>query len=194
MNTEIKEIWKDVVGYEGQYEVSNLARVRSLKLYAKTTGRILKQKYIKKYISVPLSHKNKCTNCTVHRLVAKAFVPNPKKLKQVNHIDGDRSNNKASNLEWVSARENSCHAFKDKKGKDSKYIGVYKSYNCSTWYAKIYMNGAQHRFYGFKTDRDAYKKYLSVAKENGITNRYTPPLDTIRNLWSDAYIKKHKNR
>lgn len=115
-----EEIWKPVVGFEGAYEVSNTGKVRSLDRYvnaknnSKTfiSGIIRKpQKNHKGYLSVVLSKH--CTSYTklIHRLVAEAFIPNPKNLPQVNHIDTDKTNNNVSNLEWVTGLENIRHAF-----------------------------------------------------------------------------------
>ena len=116
-----KEIWKDIEGYVGLYQVSNLGRVRSLdrtivykegkKHFYK--GQILKQCRNKKgYLRVPLSTNDMRKTVIVHRLVATAFIPNPLSLPQVNHKDGNKANNSALNLEWVTGSENTQHAVK----------------------------------------------------------------------------------
>ena len=112
------EIWKDVVGYEGLYQVSNLGRVRSLDVVDRL-GRLHKGKIrVSKdngtgYQTLPLKHDGKQKMVTVHRMVAIAFVDNPYNLPEVNHIDGDKTNNRASNLEWCDRRYNVKHAVKN---------------------------------------------------------------------------------
>lgn len=101
------EIWKPVVGYEGHYEVSNLGMVRSLKW---NKIRLLKLwKNFDGYFEVGLTKSCYRKFFRVHRLVAEAFIPNPKNLPQINHLDCNRTNNKVSNLEWTDAKGNSNH-------------------------------------------------------------------------------------
>ena len=100
----MNETWKDVMGYEGLYQVSDLGRVRSLK-FGKV--RILKPGFnSSKYLLVALYLNGKTRNISVHRLVAEAFIPNPLNLPQVNHKDEDKTNNAADNLEWCTAEYN----------------------------------------------------------------------------------------
>ena len=115
------EEWKPCKDYEGLYEVSNLGRVRSCdkqvhggggKYYFKK-GAIKKQNIRKDgYVTVALYKDNKGKHIRVHRLVAHAFIenPNPNEYKDVNHIDCDRSNNEATNLEWVNPLLNHIHS------------------------------------------------------------------------------------
>ena len=101
----MKEIWKPVKDYETRYEVSNFGNVRNAK-----SGKTLKGAKNKRgYIHVFLRKNGKGTTKTVHRLVAEAFVPNPRGCSEVNHIDENKQNNKADNLEWVTHLENSRH-------------------------------------------------------------------------------------
>jgi hypothetical protein len=116
-------IWKDVVGYEGIYEVSNTGLIRTHK--NKTTiskknndfvrhwkQRVLKQKVGKdKCCRVELYKNKKSKTWLVHRLVAFAFIPKIKGKEYINHIDGDRLNNCVENLEWCNHLENNNHAF-----------------------------------------------------------------------------------
>ena len=100
----MKEIWKPVVGYENLYEVSNFARVKSLKFGKE---RILKpgtNRY--GYLHVNLYKNNKRKDFLVHRLVAEAFIPNPDNLPFVNHKDENPSNNFSTNLEWCTNEYN----------------------------------------------------------------------------------------
>lgn len=105
------EVWKDIKGYEGLYQVSNLGRVKSLKHLKEyfLTYRIEGKGYasvalFKGTVSSRKSYK-------VHRLVADAFIPNPENKPQINHKDGNKLNNSVENLEWVTNQENIVHAY-----------------------------------------------------------------------------------
>jgi hypothetical protein len=102
------EEWRDVVGYEGLYEVSNYGNIRNYKTKIKKLFVFDK----KGYVRVSLYKNSKPTMKRVHRFVALAFISNPLKKSQVNHIDGDKDNNIVSNLEWVTNQENMTHAIK----------------------------------------------------------------------------------
>lgn len=95
------EIWKKIQDYEGLYEVSNLGKVRDYK------GRVKPMyKNNKGYLCLSLYYKGKTYHPTIHRLVAKAFIPNPSNYNQVNHKDCDKCNNTTDNLEWCNQRYN----------------------------------------------------------------------------------------
>ena len=98
------EIWRHVLGMHGIYYVSNLGRV-------KRDGHILKP-WINSngYACLKLSDGNKVKRCTVHRLVAESFKPNPNRYKCVNHINGIKTDNRAVNLEWCTSSQNNIHA------------------------------------------------------------------------------------
>ena len=112
INTE-EEVWKDIDGYEGSYQVSNYGRVRSKDRVSfsgrKLKGRVLKQTANKGYYMIGLYKDGKRFSKTVSRLVAKAFIPNPENKPEVNHIDENKANNHANNLEWATAKENANH-------------------------------------------------------------------------------------
>lgn len=104
------EIWKNVSGYEGTYQVSNLGRVK--RLFKNGKENILSGKKDKDgYIEVILSSNQKKKYYRLHRLVAEAFVPNLESKPQINHKDRNKQNNSVDNLEWVSGSENVAHTF-----------------------------------------------------------------------------------
>lgn len=150
----MKEIWKDIEGYEGIYQVSNTARVIGLpRKFIRKDGKsyIVKKREIKVrigwggYYNVALSLDGKKKTYPIHRLVAQAFIPNPLNKSQVNHIDGNKGNNNVDNLEWVTGSENVAHAFRTGLRKtvvgnhklsedDVRYIRKkYKNRTCYRW-------------------------------------------------------------
>lgn len=113
----MKEIWKDIVGYEELYQVSNLGRVKSLK-YDKE--KILKQANNKQGYKIVTLHKDKKqTTKTVHRLVAKTFVANPNNYPCINHKDENLENNCIDNLEWCSYAYNNNYGTRSKRAGES---------------------------------------------------------------------------
>lgn len=106
------EIWKDIKGYEGYYQVSNLGRIRSIDRYIYNPGcfgfpyQNIKGRIIKPYdqgsghLQIILSKEHKCKNYYVHRLVMEAFTENPDNFPCINHKDENGYNNELSNLEW----------------------------------------------------------------------------------------------
>ncbi|UUW40520.1 homing endonuclease [Enterococcus phage vB_Efm_LG62] len=132
----MKELWKDIKGYEGLYQVSNLGRVKRLKGKYISTERILKPtKHTTGYLRVKLCKNNVRFNKKIHRLVAEAFIPNPENKPQVNHIDEDKTNNIISNLEWMTAKENINHGTHNERV--SKTMGIpIIAINCITGESK----------------------------------------------------------
>lgn len=104
------EIWKDIPGYAGIYQVSNYVRVKSLpksyiicnKYVVTAKEKVLKQRKVKGYKIIELNHKGIARRFPVHVLVAKMFIPNPNNYPEIDHIDTDRANNKFSNLRWCT--------------------------------------------------------------------------------------------
>ena len=113
------EIWCDVSGYVGLYQVSNFGRVKSAKKIMKLQDNGCG------YLMAHLSKNGKAKWHLAHRLVAKAFIPNPEKKQTVNHKDGNRLNNKASNLEWATYSENNLHSYRSNKRKNPRAKSIY---------------------------------------------------------------------
>ena len=104
----MQEIWKDIKGYEGKYQVSNSGNVRATNYNNTKKVKILKQYIRNKYLSVRLCKNGKGKHLKVNRLVAESFIKKPE--LEVNHIDGNKYNNKVENLEWCTKKENIQHA------------------------------------------------------------------------------------
>ena len=163
------ENWKDVKGYEGSYQVSDLGNVRSLDRVVsdgrKIKGRLLKPCFDSYgYLIVCLSFNNKIKTRTVHRLVAVAFLEHePCGFKLViDHVDNDKLNNKLDNLQLISQRENTT---KDRVGGTSKHIGVsfYKKYN--KYVTRCWDNGKRVFLGYFDTETEASEAYNSYLKK-----------------------------
>lgn len=101
----IKEVWKAIDGFDGLYEVSNLGRIR-LVLKEKKIELLQKRHRKNGYLSVCLINKDKYYNVAVHTLVARNFVDNPFNKKTVDHINGNKYDNRAVNLRWTTVTEN----------------------------------------------------------------------------------------
>lgn len=117
------ELWLDVIGFEKYYQVSSIGRVKRKKRQVKHNRastieiqeRILSPySHNSGYLVIDFQIEKKRKTLLVHRLVAEAFIENPKNLPQVNHIDGDKKNPTLKNLEWVNNSENQLHAYKNK--------------------------------------------------------------------------------
>ncbi len=107
----MKEIWKDIEGCEGKYQVSNMGRVKSLNFRRTGKEQVLKSNPDGGYCLVTLCGKSRY----IHRLVATAFIPNPENKPEVNHINHNKRDNRASNLEWVTSDENFFALMKSEK-------------------------------------------------------------------------------
>jgi hypothetical protein len=170
------EIWKDIKGYEGVYQISNLGRIKSL-------PRKLKNRYSFFYSKEKILNSNvgyggyrfqklKDKMFSVHRLVAEYFVDKPEGKNTVNHKDLNILNNNASNLEWISQRENSHHYTLTRK-RTSRYIGVCFDKNRNKWKARIKINDKTINLGRFDSELEAYNKYSNYAKTQGLSSKYS---------------------
>jgi len=156
------EIWKNVDGYDGDYQVSNLGRVRSLKF---NKIRILKTPPSKNgYLRVNLMKFGVKETAYIHKLVAIHFIGHKKsKFKEVvDHIDNDKKNNRIDNLQLLTQRQNLS---KDKKG-TSSYVGVNWHKSSKKWTSSIYVGGSIIYLGLFETEEEAsleYKKKLDAV-------------------------------
>lgn len=162
----MKEIWKDIKGYEGEYQASNLGRIRSLdrKVWNYTKkGRVLKQNNSTSgYLYVSLNSKK----TYVHILIAKTFIPNLNNYEQVNHKDFNKHNNCVRNLEWLSRIENikhyrmSVYCKNKEEGKNRRLAN------------KIFTKILKYRDDVIKYYKDGYS-IKEVAKKCGIGRDFT---------------------
>lgn len=158
-------IFKDIKGYEGQYQISNTGLVKSLQ---QNSERILKPGLDKGYHRVTLTSDGVQSRKAVHRLVAEAFVENerPTEFTVINHIDGDTTNNIPSNLEWCNVRGNTNHARLSKGS--SKYPGVCLT-KSGKWLARCVKDGKREYLGCYKTEEQAFEAYTTYCEANFIT-------------------------
>lgn len=175
----IKETWKAIKGYEDRVEVSNTGKIRSIR----TNHGKYQQKELKSFFSttcqypmVQITKNNVTRKYLIHRLVAEAFVDNPHSKKEVNHIDGNKLNNNAYNLEWVTRSENMKHAHETglkeanrrighKSGISSKYHNVSWDKARNKWKVTIKDGGKPLYQKRFDNELDAAKA-VDMALDN----------------------------
>lgn len=177
---EEQEVWKDLIDYEEYYAVSNLGKFK-IKERVISKGqqghRLHKERIVMGsitpfgYRTITLSKNGIEITRRINVLVAKMFVENHFNNYIVNHKDYDTLNNRANNLEWVSAMENTCHSYK-RKNTSSKYTGVslVKKYN--KWLSRITFENKRIRLGYFDVEEDAYMARVNFEKINNINNRY----------------------
>ena len=138
----MKEIWKDILEYEGLYQVSNLGRIKSLANKSNHKKEIIMRQHLnhKGYCVLSLCKNYKRQSKSVHRIVAQAFIPNSNNLPQVNHIDGNKTNNNVNNLEWCNNSYNQLHA--NKLGLNKHRLESVKEV-CNKPVAQLDMNGIE---------------------------------------------------
>jgi len=134
----MKEIWKDIEGYEGEYMVSNLGNVKSLPrmswnghVYFYKEGKVLAPRTATNYSRVGLSGKD----YYIHRLAAQAFIPNPNNYPQINHKDENKRNNNIDNLEWCTQKYNNSYGTKCQRCAD-KLRGITRNNKPVRQYSK----------------------------------------------------------
>lgn len=159
----MKEEWRDIKGCDGNFQVSNIGRVRSF--LRDKDGRILKlSDNGRGYAVVRITYKRKKMSWKVHQLVASAFLghtPNGNNMV-VNHKDFNRKNNRLDNLEIVSSRENGNQKHMPSS---SKYTGVCWDKSRNKWLAKIYINKVQCNLGRFDNEIDAHNAYQAKLAE-----------------------------
>jgi hypothetical protein len=162
----MEEIWKDIPGYEGVYQVSNLGNVKAVNYRNTKKHRYLKPSLNSSgYEQVQLWVNGQKKALGVHLLVAISFLGHtPNKLKGlvVDHINNDRIDNKLSNLQLISHRHNLS---KDQKNKTSKYTGVSWNKSKLKWVAQIHFNGKTKSLGRFKSEEEAYQAYQNKLNE-----------------------------
>lgn len=184
------EIWKDVIGFEGLYQVSNFGRVKSLERYTENRHIHVKEKILKQgknsnnYYMVVLCKKSKKFSKKVHRLVAEAFIPNPENKPNVNHkkiVTKDICDNRVDNLEWVTDLENVRYSMKLKN-----FV------NPPTWYGKD--NNASKRIYQFTKNGEFMKEWSCVREvcEHFNIERHSLRNHILNNKMVSGYIFKYK--
>lgn len=162
LTSSMDEIWSDVVGYEGMYEVSIYGRVRSLRF---NKIRIMKPVINPQGYAMLILMKDKSTNPhVVHRLVAKAFVPNPLMKKNVDHIDNNRSNNIVTNLRWATNSENSANTSRWSPI-GIKGVKAVESKKGLRYVATVSWEGKHHHLGTFDSAEEAQEAYKLKAKE-----------------------------
>lgn len=154
------ELWKDVEGYEGIYQVSNIGNVRRLTF---TNNKVDKHQPHgitptdngHGYLIVSLSTNGKRKNHYVHRLVAGAFIENPKNYNYINHVDYNRKNNKVENLEWCTAKQNIRHSAHNMR----KPKSVHKTTNTG----EKYIRKRGNRYCVSMSHKRVYKSFATLG-------------------------------
>ena len=173
MLNNINEIWKDVVGFEGRYMVSDLGNVKSIVTnHGKPTDKQVIKRVRSKtcdYHYVQFWRKDKPTHKAVHRLVAEAFIPNPENKPIVNHLDGNKHNNAVDNLEWATHSENHKHAFA---------TGLRSVEDCrNRMIGKVFGKASNYRYVYFDKSRNRWKTSIKANGKVQYQKRHTTELE-----------------
>lgn len=183
-------IWKDIEGFEDRYMVSNTGLIKSVvDNHGKQRNLIItgkRRSMTCTYLYVKLSVKNKTHNVAIHRAVANAFIDNPDNKPMVNHLDGNKLNNNACNLEWATCSENHQHAYKTglrssqprtekitgvKSGQSSDYHNVSWDSSRNLWKATLKDKGKMLFQKRFKSELEAAIYVNQQLDLLGFTNR-----------------------
>lgn len=187
----MQEIWKDIIGFEGVYEISSYGRVRSVK-----SGRILSTSKCggcRGYLSVCLSKNGKRYGKLVHRLVAEAFIPVVEGLSEVNHKDEDKTNNRVENLEWCDHKYNMNYGSRMNKTRETRLKnGTYSGLDKKGYRKKYYQD---HKEYRDKI-REAGKKYYQDNKEDvrEYNRKYRECHKEENKLYAKRFYEKNKEK
>lgn len=158
MTLDVEE-WCDILGFEGRYQISNMGRVRSL---LGKNLRILRLNMFGNYLSIRLLKHGKCYGFNVHRLVAIAFLPDFEPRLEVDHIDGNKINNRATNLRMATHSQNLCNR-KAQKNNTAGAKGVSFDKSTNRWIASITVGGKQTTLGRYSTVKEAKKVYSEFA-------------------------------
>lgn len=165
-SSERQEEFRQIEGFEN-YSVSNLGNVRNDK-----TGRILKPGLnTQGYFQVDLCKDSKKKTYRINRLVGLAFIDNPDNLKEIDHINQIKTDNRIENLRWCS-RSNNQRNRKKWEGTSSKFLGVCWNNQKNKWRACIRLNCKEKHLGYFLTEEEAYEAWLKAVEENNLQEYY----------------------
>ena len=191
------EIWKTIPNYE-DYQVSNLGNVKSLKWYKGTSERIIvSSKSSNGYLLVKLCENKKCKTFSVHQLVAVAFLghtPDGTNKIVIDHINGNKMDNRVENLQLITNRENGT---KDRKGYSSKHAGVGWDKDASRWRARIQYKGRLIYLGLFEDETEAkeiYQKALFQLKIGEDLNSLYPKYKNKSSQYAGVHFDKKRQK
>lgn len=181
----MEEIWKNVIGFEGLYSISNFGNIKSLSRKSNISNgnfRIIKEKIMKPqvtfngYHAVVLNNGNRHKMVKIHTLVALHFIDNKFNLKEINHIDGNKLNNHFSNIEWCSRSQNVKHSYdKGLRSFNSKMRSALLDANCKKVFCtktKIIYDSLNDAANSLKIHRTTLGAKLNNKRRNETTLKY----------------------